>query len=118
MIGELITRCFHARTIAHIHHLKTKSYATHVALQGFYEDILGLVDGIAEAYQGKYGLIDSYPGRYSYVDDSVTLVKGLAEWIEANRYECCDAEDTCLQNMIDELLALCAGTTYKLRFLK
>lgn len=118
MIGELITRCFHARTIAHIHHLQTQSYAKHVALQGFYEGILDLVDGIAEAYQGKYGLIDSYPGKYSFVDDSVSLVKSLGEWIEDNRYECCDAEDTCLQNMIDELLALCATTIYKLRFLK
>ena len=42
MIGELIVRCFHARTNAHILHLQTRSYATHVALNEFYDEIVTL----------------------------------------------------------------------------
>lgn len=30
--GELIMRCFNLRTVAHVAHLKTSSYAQHVAL--------------------------------------------------------------------------------------
>lgn len=118
MIGELIMRCFHARTTAHVLHLKTTSYAKHKALNEFYDEIVGLADAIAEAYQGRYGLISSYPGRYSPSDDPVALVAELSDWVEKNRYECCEAEDTCLQNMIDEVLALCASTLYKLKVLK
>ena len=92
MIGELIMRCFHARTAAHVLHLKTRSYATHKALNDFYDAIVGLVDGLAEAWIGENGLI------------------------EANRETC--GEQSHIQSSIDEIVALCRSTTYKLRFLK
>ena len=40
----------------------------------------------------------------------------LAE-IEANRYKFCDKEETSIQNIIDEIVALYLSTLYKLRFL-
>jgi hypothetical protein len=52
-IGNL----FLARDVAHSVHLNTRSYAKHVALNGFYTEIIELADSFAEAYQGKYGLI-------------------------------------------------------------
>lgn len=118
MIGELVMRCFHARTNAHVLHLKTTSFAKHKALNEFYDALPDLVDTLAETYQGNYGLIESYPGRYTPVEDPVALVTELAEWIEKNRYECCDGDDTCLQNQVDEIMALCRSTTYKLKVLK
>ena len=42
LLGELILHCFHARTNAHVLHLTTKSYAVHVALNGFYDEIITL----------------------------------------------------------------------------
>lgn len=116
--GELIARCFHARTAAHILHLKTRSYATHKALNDFYDGIIPLVDSFAEAYQGEYGLIEDYPAKYVPYAVPLDLLEDLANWIRSNRYECCDKEDTCLQNIIDEIVALISSTQYKLRFLK
>lgn len=118
MIGELVMKCFHARTNAHVLHLKTRSYAVHKALNEFYDEIIPLVDSLAEAYQGDHGLITEYPARYTPVDNPLSLVNTLGEWILENRGECCPAEDTYLQNIIDEILALCRSTSYKLRFLQ
>ena len=57
---EMISVLLHSRTQVHIFHLQTKSYAEHVALQKYYDDIVGLVDGIIESYQGKYDIITKY----------------------------------------------------------
>lgn len=118
LAGELVMRCFHARTAAHVLHLKTRSYAVHTALQGFYDDLIPLVDSFAEAYQGDYGLIDTYPARYTPYDDGQKLLEDLSSWIDDHRDECCDAGDTHLHNILDEIVALIRTTQYKLRFLK
>ena len=52
-IGEL----FLARDVAHSVHLNTRSFAKHMALNTFYDEIVDLADGLAEAYQGRHGLI-------------------------------------------------------------
>ena len=118
MMGDLIMKLLHARATAHVLHLKSTSYAKHVALNEFYDALVPLVDSLAETYQGMHGLIESYPPRYTPVDDPVTLVSWLGKWVEENRYDCCDAEDTCLQNIIDEIISLCHASAYKLKVLK
>lgn len=119
MIAELIYRLFHARTAAHILHLQTRSYAAHKALNDFYDGIVDLADAIAEGYQGEHGLID-FTGKTRYVQDSdaVRMVSELKEWIEKNRYEAIEAEDTYLHNIVDEVVQLCSSTIYKLTYLK
>jgi hypothetical protein len=119
MIAEFIYRLLHARTNAHILHLGTRSYAQHVALAEFYERIVDLADQIAEAYQGEHGLID-FTGktRFAQMGDAVAMISELKEWVEQNRYEAIEAEATCLQNVVDEVVHLCATTLYKLKVLK
>lgn len=117
-MGELIMLLLHSATNAHVLHLKSRSYAQHIALQEFYEGLRDFADTLAEVYQGKYGLIESYPARYTFVAEPLALVTGVAEWVEGNREEVCDDDDKDLQNIIDELLAHCAKTAYKLKFLK
>lgn len=114
--GEMIMRCFHARTTAHVLHLKTRSYAAHKALQEFYDGVVPLVDSLAEAYQGEYGLIEIYPPKYTPYDDALKLLDELIDWIDENREDVCD--ETYCQNIIDEIVALIRATQYKLRFLK
>lgn len=116
--SELVYRCFHARTNAHILHLSTRSYATHKALNDFYDDIIGLVDSFAEAYQGDYGLIPFSPLKYTHQTEPLGMLDDLSKWIETHRYDCCDSDDTYVQNIIDEIVALIRSTQYKLRFLK
>lgn len=119
LCGELVVRCFQARTDTHVAHLLTKSYAVHVALHDFYDEIVDLADAFAEAAQGRGSLL-KYPRitpRSSEVDiqKPLTIVEGLRTWIDGARDTCCD--DTELQNLIDEIISLCSATVYKLRFL-
>ena len=77
MIGKLVMELFHARTTAHVLHLKSRSYAQHVALQGFYDGVIPLADALAEAYQGEYSLIETYPTKYSPYSDPILLMAGM-----------------------------------------
>jgi len=118
LAGELIMRCFHARTAAHVLHLKSRSYAAHKALNEFYDEIVDLADSFAEVYQGDYGLITEYPAKYDLSADALEMLENLSLWIEKNRKKCGDEDDTYLQNIIDEIVTLIRQTQYKLRFLK
>ena len=60
IIGQFISTLMSARTQAHIFHLQTPSFAAHTALNGFYDEIVGTIDGLVESYQGKYGIIEGY----------------------------------------------------------
>lgn len=118
MIGELIMRCFHARTNAHVLHLTTTSYAKHKALDDYYTELIGFVDSLAEAYMGEYGVIENFPARYTPASDPIELIKGLEDWIKANRHKCWDSDDTHLDNIVDEIVQLNRSTLYKLKRLK
>jgi hypothetical protein len=113
--GELVTRCFQARTEAHIAHLLTRSYAEHKALDDFYNEIVELADAYAEAAQGRYGLL-TYPAspKIGDVERPLTIPVGLRNWIDKNRAACGGTE---LKNLIDEITSQCDSTAYKLRFL-
>jgi len=106
----------HASTQAHILHLKTKSYAAHKALGGFYEGLPELADGLIEAYQGRHGVVESYP-TYSVTppDDAVTFVESFRAFID----ECRElvGKESELQNIVDEIAALADSTLYKLKHL-
>lgn len=114
-IGRFVSFCFEARTKTHIAHLQTTSYAEHKALNEFYDGIIPLVDAVAEAYQGKYGIISNYPDTY-LSGSGVEVVSGLRTWIYENRKQICS--DSNIQNEIDNVLSLCDTTIYKLKFLK
>lgn len=119
MIGRLIALLFLGRELAHREHLRTKSYAQHMALTSFYEGIVDIADSIAEAYQGRHGLIDSIPLLTDATAGSIDAVleKQLAA-IEKIRYTAIPKEDTALHNLVDEAVALYLSTLYKLRNLK
>lgn len=57
LIGRLIAIMFLSRDVAHREHLRTQSYAQHMALGSFYEGIIDRADAIAEAYQGRHEII-------------------------------------------------------------
>jgi hypothetical protein len=115
---DFVGLLFLARDVAHSVHLNTRSYSKHKALQKFYDNIIDLADGFAEAYQGRNGLM----GPISLMSAKKTsniiqfLEDQLAE-IEANRYSVCEKTDTPLQNLIDGIIELYLSTLYKLRFL-
>ena len=116
--SEFIGMLFLARDVTHSVHLNTRSYAKHVALNGFYDGIIDLADKFAEAYQGKYGLIGPIALMSAKkTNNIVDFLQGQADDIEAMRYDVVDKDCTPLQNIIDEIFALYYTTLYKLKFL-
>ena len=116
--NDFIGMLFLARDVTHSVHLNTRSYAKHKALNGFYDEIIELADGFAEAYQGRYGLI----GPISLMSakktgNIVEFLQDQLDEIEAGRYDVCKKDDTPLQNLIDGIIELYLSTLYKLRFL-
>ena len=113
--ADFVQCLFHAVTNAHILHLQTKSYAVHVALGSYYNDLNELTDSYAEAYQGKYGIIEGYTTEYELPSAPLEYIILMNDYIKIARQEL--PQDSELQNIIDEIVALHDSTIYKLRFL-
>lgn len=115
----LVMRCFNARTQAHVLHLAAKgpgSFAEHMALGEFYENISGLVDTFSEAYQGMSGELLKLPAVPIKAQAALPMLEDLEQWIEENRSRVCNM--TNIQNEIDSIVTLIHTTKYKLKFLK
>lgn len=113
--GELIQFLLGAAAQAHILHLSTRSYAQHMALGALYEGLPGLVDAVAEEYQGCYGTLTfgtcpAMPGG-----EATAFVQGVYDKLQAQRYAL--GTDSHIQNSVDEICSLLSSTLYKLKFL-
>jgi hypothetical protein len=120
MIDQFIGTLFLARDVAHREHLRTKSFSQHMALSSFYNEIADLMDSLTEAYQGRYGIIPEIPiltEEKKYKEALYCIADKLA-YIEKYRYKCIPKEDTALQNIVDEIVALFLSTIYRLENLK
>jgi len=117
-LEKLVAYLLHSQTQTHVFHLQTKSYAEHKALQGYYEGIDGLVDGLVESYQGKYDIIAQYDNfaieKYSNKSQLETYFKALSKKIQEVHK---GVEDTYIQNQLDTVDELINSTLYKIRFL-
>ena len=116
---KMVEKILHSRTQAHIFHLQTKSYAEHIALNGFYDGIIGLFDGLVESYQGKHGIITNYRcdgfEDYSSGEQVIQYLEDLEDSIESLRKS---VKESYIQNQIDTVEELINSTLYKLKFLK
>ena len=119
---EMISLLLHSRTQAHILHWQTKSqssFAEHMALNGYYDGIVDLVDGLVESYQGKYDILTGYKSydivSYTSNENTIKYLQDLYSKVEKLR-KCCD--ESYIQNQIDAVCELINSTLYKLRFLK
>ncbi len=121
---KLFSKLFESREMAHIYHLQVNgeegSHSSHVALNTYYEDILELIDTLIETYSGQYGIVDGYDiidTNSTRTKDKVAYFEDLVEFVKYAR-KAISAEDTHLQNIIDEVVALIYRTLYKLKFMK
>lgn len=112
---ELVARVFCARNYTHEMHLRTDSYAEHMALGEFYEGVVGLIDGIAETYQGTFAVLDEIavlsPNRKAGARDWII---NEAKWIQKNR-ESLAGDSPVLLNMVDDLINFYYRIADKLR---
>jgi len=118
VVAELKLRCFYARDEAHSAHLTTTSYAQHMALGAFYDEMPDLVDSLVESYQGIYGIVEDKPNVTMPAGGMVPILTQLRKWIMANRDSVGISDDTELQNDIDSIVTLINRTMYKLKNLR
>lgn len=111
---EFVSKVLFDRDAAHIAHWKTKSYAEHKALNEFYDEVLELIDGFVEQYQGYYGKRMEITRKDGDASEICDALEASAEWIERMRYEICDKDETPLQNTIDEVVRQYQSTLYML----
>ena len=113
--AEMISLLLHSRTQAHTLHLQTDSFSEHMALNGYYDGIGDLVDGLVESFQGRYGIVTGYKGEGQWIENTSDIVKyfeALCMYVEKNRVSL--VQDSYIQNQIDEVVALIESTKYKL----
>jgi hypothetical protein len=115
--GLFIGTLMQSRNQAHIYHLQTNSFAAHKALQEYYEEIIELVDGLVETYQGRYGILRGYQmdGNIKEDDNALLYFEALSKFVEMIRTKV--PQDSYIQNEIDNVVGLIEGTKYKLKFL-
>ena len=116
-IAEFVSTLLASRNQAHVYHWQAQqvgSFAAHKALNEYYDEIIDLVDGLVESYQGKYGIIYGYKisgivredGSYKMYFD------GLSKYVELKRQRI--TQDSYIQNQVDEIISLIESTKYKL----
>ena len=117
-VAKFLSTLFNSRDQAHIFHLQTSSYATHKALNDYYDAVVGLVDTYAETCQGRYGIIRGYTPQKQYFenDEVIKYFTGLSTYIDSVRKGL--PQDGDLNNIVDEISALVNSTIYKLNYLK
>jgi DNA-binding ferritin-like protein len=117
---QLASLFFHSRTQAHVFHLGVKgpgAFAAHKALNEYYDEIVDLIDGLVESYQGKYGLIKFQPvnGLDTNCDikNIIAYFEKLCVALEKMRQDK-KLQDSWIQNEIDNVAKLLYSTKYKL----
>jgi hypothetical protein len=123
-VSKFISKLLESREMAQVYHWTVKgdmgSHAAHLALEAYYDGVIGFIDDIVEIYQGQYGLIEGYEvidTTDSKSKDRLDYFKEVVEFVKSER-TCIKAEDTHIHNIVDELIALQYKTIYKLTYNK
>lgn len=111
-IAKAIGIMFMSRTASHIAHLSTKSYATHIALNEFYDGIVELSDNLIEVAQGLYGILDvPFVTLSGNTKEPISLLQGHLKQLESCMASC---DEDYLMNIFQEIQSLYRSTLYKL----
>lgn len=114
---DLLSVLLHSVTQTHTFHLQTKSFAEHKALNEYYDSVSGIVDTLAEAYQGKYGILNyknvSKIEQYESKEQVIEYFGKIIKVIEKTK----PIQDAFIDNIVQEVETLIYSTLYKLKFL-
>jgi len=114
---DLISILLHSVNQTHAFHLQTRSFAEHKALNDFYDGISDIVDTLAEAYQGKYGILKyknvSTLEQYESKEQVIEYFNKLIKVIEKTR----PIKDNFIDNIVQEVETLIYSTLYKIKYL-
>lgn len=122
---KFFSKLLESREMAQVYHWSVKgdegSHAAHLALEAYYDGVIEFIDDMVEVYQGQYELLEGYDiidTSETRSKDRVEYFQGVAQYIKEKRNVALSAEDTHLQNVVDEVLALVYKTIYKLKYNK
>jgi len=92
------------------------SFSAHKALNGFYDGIEDLLDGLVESYAGIYGRPKGYEAHefvdFESMDQIKAYFKEVYMYIQTERKGL--PQESWIQNQVDEIAALTAQTMYLL----
>lgn len=118
-MAGLIAELLHATTKTHMAHLKSKSYAAHMALGEFYETLPDMVDNVAEQYQGVTGSLLEFPTvtvtPINTTEEAIAYLGELYTMIAKYQETCMYSE---IINELDVIKSCIDKAKYKLIFLK
>jgi hypothetical protein len=113
-IPQLVSELLESVTIIHKFHLKSKSYAEHIALGTFYDEIADLADTLFETFAWENNSIE-IPSPTLNDSTAINYLIKLATFVEQTRLATTMSD---LQNQMDEVKTLIYSTLYKLKNLK
>ena len=101
-------------------HNQTDVYSTHKTLNGFYDSIEDILDGLVESVAGIYGRPKGYEAHdftdWTSTDDTIKYFQALYTYVQTERKTI--YQESWIQNQIDEISALIAQTIYLLTLKK
>lgn len=119
MMGTLVAEMLHSATKTHMTHLKTASFAAHMALGEFYDALPDLADSLAEGYQGVTETLLDYPtvnvAPINTPQEAIAHLRSLYKMVDDVQAKCMYSE---IINDLDMVKSLINSTKYKLIFLK
>ncbi len=114
IISDYAVCLLHGVTAAHIHHWNTDSYAQHQALGEFYDKLSDLADTFVEAVLLEKGKIISSEKALFLGENGLELVKYVYAETYRYRYGPGFTQVSEVQNIVDEIAALCRHTEFLL----
>lgn len=109
---ELVARVLATQTAVKLAHWASQNGWEHQFLGDFY-DALSMIDGIAEQYQGAFGLLGPVQISAVFTDSIAAHIADEAMWIEANRDRICRGVRA-LEARVDDLTSAYLHTSYQL----
>jgi hypothetical protein len=118
-IVDLVSKLLHSTTQVKVAHWQSLSYSQHMVLDGYYNSIQGLNDGLIEVIQGKSKSIVKGFKSYPITDnvDPIKYMESLKQSVETYRLKLPKEFDN-INNQLQMVIDLIELTIYKLTFLK
>ena len=112
IISDYAMCLLHGVTAAHVHHWNTSSYAEHQALGTFYDELADLADRYVEAVLLEKGKIISSEKALFLGENGLELVKYVYTQTYIYRNAPGFTQLSEVQNIVDEIAALCRHTEF------
>lgn len=115
--NQFFIKLFELRDTMHFSHLAQhdKRLSTHLALEGVYEEILPIIDGIVEGWSGVMNSQVRIVSGGAAVDNPEVYIQQVYDYLQLNGPM---FHQSWIRNEIDNISKILAIALYKLRFVK